>query len=435
VERFITLGISLGLGLLIGLQRERTERRFGGIRTFPLISLFGTFCGMLALDYGAWPIAAGVIAIFGTLAIANCLAARQEESEHGQTTEIAALLTFAIGAYLPLGERALAAVAAGLVVILLHLKEPMHTFVRKMGPKDMAGLMQFVVVSLIILPLVPNRAFGPLQVLNPFDIWRMVVLIIGLSLAGYIIYKFVGRTASAVLGGILGGSISSTATTVSYARRAKAAPAAHTLAVAVILVASAVSYFRVIVEVSLIAPSNLGALLPPLLAALIWVSAIAATAFLFLRGNGEEMPEPANPAELKSALVFGIIYALITLAVAAVKQHFGPTALYAVAIISGLTDMDAITLSLARMVESNRLEPSNAWRLVLAASLSNSVFKGIVVTFLGGWRLGVRLAPFFAAAFLGGLLLIWLWPNDWHWQGSSVGREAIEVVAPNNPRP
>ncbi len=173
------------------------------------------------------------------------------------------------------------------------------------------------------------------------------------------------------------------------------------------------SYCRVILEVSVIAPSKLGALLPPLLAACVWVSAIAATALMFLRGNGEEMPEPGNPAELKSALIFGIIYALVTLAVAAVKQYFGPSALYAVAVVSGLTDMDAITLSLARMVEGNQLEPANAWRLILAASLSNFVFKGVIAAFLGGWRFGLRLAPFFGAAFAGGLLVIWLWPKGW----------------------
>jgi uncharacterized membrane protein (DUF4010 family) len=406
------MGISLGIGLLIGLQRERTEGRFGGIRTFPLISLFGTFCGMLGEVHGAWPIAAGIVAIFGTLAIANWLSAQREESEHGQTTEIAALLTFAIGAYLPSGDRALALVAAGLIVILLHLKEPMHFFVRKMGPKDIAGIMQLVVISLIILPLVPNRPFGPLKVLNPFDIWRMVVLIVGLSLTGYIIYKLVGRTASTVLGGILGGLISSTATTVSYARRAKEDSKAYTLAVAVILIASAVSYFRVLLEVFLIAPSNLRALLPPLTTALVWTSAVAAVAFLFFRGGHEEMPEPANPAELKSALVFGILYALVTLAVAMVKQRFDPSALYIVAILSGLTDMDAITLSLSRMVEANQLDPQNAWRLILAASLSNFVFKGIAATFLGGWRFGLRLAPFFAMALLGGIAVILLWPHE-----------------------
>jgi uncharacterized membrane protein (DUF4010 family) len=125
------------------------------------------------------------------------------------------------------------------------------------------------------------------------------------------------------------------------------------------------------------------------------------------------MPEPANPAEFKSALVFGILYALVTLAVAAVKQHFDASALYVVAVISGLTDMDAITLSLSRMVESNHLEPGNAWRLILAASLSNFIFKGVAATFLGGWRFGLRLAPIFGVALFGGLLLIWLWPKGW----------------------
>ncbi len=413
MEPFITLGISLGLGLLIGLERERSEDRFGGIRTFPLISLFGTFCGMLGQRHGAWPIAAGMLAVFGTLVIANWLGAQREDREHGQTTEIAALLTFALGAYLPSGDRAVAVTSTGLIVILLHLKKPMHLFVRKMGPKDMAGLMQFVVISLVILPLLPNRSFGPFQVLNPFDIWRMVVLIVGLSLTGYIIYKMVGHTASVVLGGILGGLISSTATTISYARRARQTPAAFSLAVAVILIASAVSSLRVIIEVSVIATSSLRALLPPLIVALVWVSAIAAAAFLSFRGDQQEMPPPSNPAELKSAIVFGIIYSLVTLAVAAVKQYFNTSALYGVAIISGLTDMDAITLSLSRMVQGHLLDPDNAWRLILTASLSNFVFKGIAATFLGGWRFGLRLAPFFAAALLGGILLIGLWPKNW----------------------
>jgi uncharacterized membrane protein (DUF4010 family) len=414
VEPFITLAFSLGFGLLIGLQRQRIEVPFGGIRTFPLISLFGTFCGMLGDSYGEWIIAAGVLTVFGTLALSSWAASVREKNDQGQTTEIAALLTFAIGAYLPTGDRSLAAVATGMTVLLLHLKDPMHVFVRKMGEKDMAGIMQFIVISLIILPLLPNRTYGPFHVLNPFDIWRMVVFIVGLSLAGYVLYKLVGRTANILLGGILGGLISSTATTISYARRARETPAVHMLAVTVILIASAVSYLRVLVEVSVIAPSSLNHMLPPLGIALVWSTSVAAAAFLFFRGEDKgEAREPSNPAELKSALVFGGLYALVTFIVAAVQHYFQSEALYAVAIVSGLTDMDAITLSLSRMVETNHISSDQAWRLILVASLANFVFKGCAAAFLGGWKFGMRLAPFIVAAVLGGVFLVLLWPAKW----------------------
>jgi uncharacterized membrane protein (DUF4010 family) len=140
------------------------------------------------------------------------------------------------------------------------------------------------------------------------------------------------------------------------------------------------------------------------------MSAVAGAAFLLLRGDGQEMPPPSNPAELKSALIFGLIYAVVTLAIAATKQYLNTSALYGVALLSGLTDMDAITLSLSRMVQADQLEATDAWRLILAASLSNFVFKGGLACFLGGWRFGLRLAPFLGAALLGGLALIWLWP-------------------------
>lgn len=411
MELFVILGTALGLGLLTGLQRERTDGRFGGIRTFPLISLFGAFCGLLARTLGAAPVAVGLVAVFGTLALAKWLKDPEELGDHGQTTEMAALLTFAIGAYLPLGDRALAVTATGLLVILLHLKEPMHVFVRKMGPKDMTGLMQFVVVSMIILPLLPNRGFGPWQVLNPFDIWRMVVLIIGLSLTGYISYKFFGNAAGTLLGGVLGGLISSTATAISYSRRARAAPGAHRVAVAVILIASAVSILRFNVEVSVIAPNRVGTMLPPLLAMFAWAGLLAGAAFFLFRDQAEAMPEPGNPAEFKSALIFGLIYALITLVSAAVKDRFGANGLYGVAVVSGLTDMDAITLSLARMAEKNQIEPASAWRLILTAALANLGFKASVAAALGGWRFAARIAPFFGAVFAGGIVLILLWPR------------------------
>jgi uncharacterized membrane protein (DUF4010 family) len=411
MEIFVTLGISLGLGLLIGLQRERAEARVGGIRTFPLISLFGTFCALLAASHGWGILLAGFLVVFGVLAVSNVLKLRESpQPEPGQTTEVAALLTFALGAYLVGGDRSVAFVAAGVTVVLLHLKEPMHRFVGKMGGHDVSAVMQFVVITLIILPLLPNRAFGPYEVLNPFDIWRMVVLIVGLSLSGYVVYKIWGERAGTISGGVLGGLISSTATTVSYARRSREALETHRSTVFVIIVASAIAYGRVLIEIGAVAPRRAGEMIAPLTVLLGWMALVSVLFYPFRRSDGGKIPEPANPAELKSALVFGAIYAVVIFAIGAVKHHLGPTALYGVAIASGLTDMDAITLSTARFVEQERLDSGTGWRLILTASLANIVFKAGAAMFIGGVAFGRRLLLPFGLGLAGGLVILWLWP-------------------------
>ena len=411
MDTFVTLAISLGLGLLIGLQRERSEARLGGIRTFPLISLFGTVCGLLAAQF-AWPVlVAGFVVVFGVLALANVIKLRDPTlREAGQTTEVAALLTFALGVYLVEGDRSVAFVVAGVTVVLLHLKEPMHRFVDRMGEHDMSAIIQFVVISLIILPLLPDRTFGPYNVLNPFDIWRMVALIVGISLVGYVVYKIWGERVGTVSGGILGGLISSTATTVSYARRSREASGAHRTTLFVILIASAIAYGRVLIEISAVAPNRLAAMAPPLGAMLGWMTFLAFIFFPF-RKTESKIPDPENPAELKSALIFGAIYAVVIFAIGAAREHLGSSALYGVAIISGLTDMDAITLSTARLVEQDRIESGMGWRLILTASLANLAFKAVAGFVVGGWRFGLRLAIIFVVGMAGGLAIIFFWPR------------------------
>lgn len=411
MDIFVTLAISLALGLLVGLQRERSEAGLGGIRTFPLISLFGTLCGLLAIQF-AWPVlVAGFVVAFGVLAIANVIKLRQPvPPEPGQTTEVAALLTFALGAYLVQGDRSVAFVIAGVTVVLLHLKAPMHRFVDRMGEHDMAAIMQFVVISLIILPLLPNRTYGPFDVLNPFDIWRMVVLIVGISLVGYVVYKVWGERVGAISGGILGGIISSTATTVSYARRSKQTPGAWRPVLFVIMIASAIAYGRVLIEIVAVAPNRFGRMAPPLAVMLGWMTVLAFLLFPRARADAN-VPEPRNPAELKTALVFGAIYAAVILAIGAAREHLGPTALYGVAIISGLTDMDAITLSTARLVEQDRIAAANGWRLILTASLANLVFKAAAGFVIAGSHFGLRLAAIFGVGIAGGLAIILLWPS------------------------
>lgn len=413
VDPFLTLGISLGLGLLIGLQRERTENRLGGIRTFPLISLFGTFCGWLAARHGGWIVGVGLASALGIMLVSRFQRSRGEEAEPGQTTEVAALLTFALGAYLPGGSPSVAAVAAGVLIVLLHLKEPMHYFVEKMGRRDMTGLVQFVVITLIIFPLLPDSEYGPFAVLNPSDIWRMVVLIVGISLAGYVLYKTIGERAGTFLGGVLGGIISSTAATVSFARRTKCAPESAPMAAIAIGLASAMAYVRVAVELGVIARSHFPQMILPFTAMAVWSFGLAGATFWLSRQAGEDLPAPTNPADLKSALAFGAIYAVVLVAVAGVKQQFGSAALYGVAVISGLPNMDAITLSISRLVEAQRLEAGEGWRLILVASLSNLVFKAVVAGALGGRRLAERVGLLLGLILAGGLAVLWMWPEHW----------------------
>ncbi len=197
---------------------------------------------------------------------------------------------------------------------------------------------------------------------------------------------------------------------MSYARRTREAPDAARLAALVIMLASTVVYGRVLVEVAAVARGQLLRLAPPL-AAMLGVAALVSLAAWFLgRGNGAEVPEQGNPAELKSALAFGALYAIVLLAVAFARDRFGTAGLYTVAAISGLTDVDAITLSTSRLVEAGQVVPHDGWRAILLASFSNLVFKAGIVAFLGSRALLGRVALLFGATLVGGGLIFFLWP-------------------------
>lgn len=411
-EIFQTLAISLGLGLLVGLQRQHEQARLAGIRTFPLITLFGTLSGLLAQTYGGWIIAAGVIGVASMIVVGNVLKSKTPPFDAGMTTEAAALLMYLVGVYLVTGYGSVAVAVGGTVAVLLHLKRTLHRFVARIGEKDLRAVMQFVVISLVILPILPDEAYGPYDVLNPRNIWLMVVLIVGLGLLGYFLYKLLGRRAGTVLGGILGGLISSTATTVTYARRSKSLSGSTLLPALVIFIASTVSILRIIVEVAVVAPDSLPIVAPPL-GALLLVSVLLGSATYFFKGDEQDqMPEQDNPAQLKTALVFGAIYALVILATAAAKDYYGNSGLYIVATISGLTDVDAITLSTSRLMSTGQIELANGWRVILIAALSNLAFKAGLAGFLGNKSLFRKIALLFGALLITGLLILWLWPAD-----------------------
>ena len=406
---FQQLGIALGLGLLVGLQRESMSSPLAGVRTFPLVTIFGTVCCFLSQSLGGWVVAAGIIGLAALIFIGKLEEEKSGRPEPGLTTETALLLMFAVGAYLVVGHRGVAIAIGGGVAVLLHFKGQLHGMVAKLGENDLKAIMQLALLSLVILPVLPDKTYGPFAVLNPRNIWFMVVLIVGISLGGYIIYKFFGQRAGIVLGGMLGGIISSTATSISYAKRTATAPESAGMAAIVVMIASAVVFVRLQLEIATVAPSFLAFAAPPLT---IMLSLLAlASMILWLRNRREQssMPEQENPTELKSALVFGLVYAVVLFVVAAVKVRFGNQGLYVVAAISGLTDVDAITLSTARLVNEGRLNGTEGWRIIIIAAMSNLVFKAGIIAFWGHRQLLIRVTIYYGIVLVAGILLLMFW--------------------------
>lgn len=406
---FIQLAVSLLLGLLVGLQRERTGSSIAGIRTFPLITVFGTVCAWLASHWGGWIIAAGVVSLAAVLFVANLSRAQAGDIDSGLTTELAALVLFGVGACVFTGPMAAAILIGGAVAVLLHGKTPMHRFVAAMDDTDMKAIMQFAAVTLIVLPALPNKYYGPYGVLNPFQIWLVVILVSGMSLAGYLLFKMVGRTAGMWIGGILGGVVSGTATTVSYARRSRKSSGSAGAVSLVVMIASTVQYLRLIVLVAVVTGRDIFKIVLPLAAMFAACAVITAVAALLCRKQTLQILSPKNPAELKTALLFGALFAVVRFGTAVARAHFGDIGVDGVSALIGATDTDAVALSVPPLVHDNA---TVVWRAVLIATMANFVVKTAAMRILGSKELLLHMAPFSGAALLAAGAILWLWPGD-----------------------
>jgi uncharacterized membrane protein (DUF4010 family) len=408
-EIFLTLTISLGLGLLVGLQRERTEAEVTGIRTTTLITLFGTVAALLSVTFGGWVLGAAFIGLAAALAMGRATQIRLNESGPGITTEISMLVMFGVGAFLVPGPRE-AAVALGVVVaVLLYAKTQLHKLAHKLGDKDVRATLQFALITFVVLPVLPDKAYDPWGVLNPRHIWLMVVLVVGLGMGGYAAYKLFGRDKGILLAGLLGGAISSTATAISVARRARESRTAFNACTLIIVLSTSMMFVRVLTEMAVIAPGFLRELAPPLL--IVWATLIIGSGVLWVQvRNGDSVtPDPENPTELRAAFIFGALYAAILVFTAVARAEYGDQGTYIVASIAGLVNMDAISISTAQLVRANDLPAATGWRAILIAAVASFVFKTAVVTIIGGARLGLRLLLVFAASTLvaGALILFW----------------------------
>jgi uncharacterized membrane protein (DUF4010 family) len=400
----LTFAVSAGIGLLVGLERERKPSAKAGVRTFTLIALLGTLAALLdEATASAWVMAAGAVCVTGTLVAAYLNDRTAVHDDSGTTTVVAALVVFFLGAINFHGYR-LPAVALGVAVtVLLYFKAELEGFSHKLTARDVRSMLQFAVLTAVILPLLPDRAFGPYGVLNPYQIWLMVVLVAAVSLSGYVAWRLTLGRHGLLLTGVLGGLVSSTATTIGYARQVAAGSQTAAAAAMVILLANATKLVRVLFLIGAVVPAVLPAalvvivpaLLPALLGvALRWKEAGGAPAT-----EGEEAFQ--NPTQLTTALGFGALYGAILLFSAWANEVLGTGGVLALAVASGLTDVDAITLSSMQMFSQQALGRETALMAVALAIASNLVFKAVTVSVIGGRRLRSPVVRSFAAVLLG----------------------------------
>lgn len=390
--------LSLALGLLIGLERERNPRAKAGLRTFALTALLGTLCAMLSEQVGSpWLLVVGFAAV-GAIIVTAYLGESPPAAEPGTTTEAALLVSYILGALVWEGERELAITLAIITTVLLYFKPEMQGIARQLTRRDLVSMLQFAVLSFVILPILPDRDFGPYHAFNPHQTWLMVVLISGISLAGYVALRLFGQRYGTLLLGLLGGLVSSTATTLVYARHGRSHDELLPLAATVIALANLVVLIRLAVLAAAVAPAILPTLLPVLASALVLGLAVTGLQWHRTVAPGElPLPETANPTELRTALGFGLLYALILFVASFVAARGDATSLYGVAAVAGITDVDAITLSSLRLFNLGSLGAPEGVRVILVAFLSNLLVKLGLAFAVGGRRLGFRcLAPLLA---------------------------------------
>lgn len=407
-ETLTRLGLALAIGFLIGVERgwrEREEKegeRTAGLRTFALIGLFGGVWGLLAREIGALPLG---LAFLAFAAAATLFRWRETEREGtaGMTTLVAMFLAFSLGALALLGDMTAAAAAGVATAALLAAKEWLHAWLRVLTFAELRAALILLAMTFVALPVLPDRGFGPYQTLNPYQLWLMTIVIAGVSFVGYVATKLAGERTGALIAGTAGGLVSSTAATLDFARRTRAAPQLARSHLAGALAASTVMFLRIAVVVLLFGPALLPAVAPALGAAAVVSGAVALA--LGLGGGGERDDGGSaavvqNPFELRVVIGFAALLAAILLVTRIVTAEFGGAGNIVVAAIAGLADVDAITLSMTRLASSP--DAGVAAIAILVAAATNSLAKSVMAITVGGRRFGLGYAAATAAALAAG---------------------------------
>ena len=410
LENFKLLGITLAIGLLIGLERgwryrDRGEgMRVAGLRTYGMISLLGGLSGMLAQQVDAFLMGFVFLGLTSVLLVAYSKSVDKFE-DFSITSVIASLITFTLGALTVFGHITLASAGAVVITSLLGFKPLLHGWLKKLEQEELYATLKLLLISVVMLPILPNQGYGPWAAFNPYHIWWMVVLITGISYLGYFAIRIVGNQHGPVLTGALGGLVSSTAVTLNLSKLSTQQPNMENVLAAGILTACATMFARTLLVTWVMNPALSRLLLPALLVMTIFTYFVAFLLWRYKPGFGV-IDEIAleNPFQLGMAIKFGAFLVLIMLLSKLLKIYFGDIGTYFLAAASGLADVDPITLSMSQMSKEG-LDVSVATRAIFIAVSVNSGIKGIFSWVIGGRALALRVGSTLVGAVVAGLLV------------------------------
>lgn len=405
--------IAIFLGALIGLERERRfeakERAsFAGLRTFAIVCLSGAVCGYLSETIGPWIVVAGLV-IVGALSIASFLSImRSCEGNIGTTTELAFICTFLIGVLILIGGRTLGVAVGVTLTVLLSIKTEVRKLSTSISREDMYATLKFGIISLVILPFLPRETFDPYDVLSPYNIWLMVVLVSAISFSGYVATKIFGGQRGLGLTALLGGMWSSTASTMTFSNRCRQSPENFDSYALAVLLACSTMFPRQLIEVYVAGPKMIVPVLLPL--GVMGAVGLGISAIWYYRKTHarETEIEMDNPFSLRPALKFAVLYAVVLFISKAASMHYGASGVYVTALLSGLVDVNAITLSAANLVAQDKMAMDVGVKAVVIAAAANTVVKAGITWMFGSTQMFKRVAPWFILILLLGAGAVYL---------------------------
>lgn len=409
IQHLIGLTISIGIGFLIGMERQFSkeavehQEQFAGIRTFTMVAMFGFISALLSTLLGEWVFGLTLACVFAFV-IVSYFQLSKKPSNRGATSEFALLITFTLGALVFYDMILFALIIMVVMLFLLAFKPTLHLFVEKLERKELLAIILFVVMSALVIPFLPNDNFGPYKLWNLKEIWQMVLLVSGTSLVGYMIAKFMGQKGT-ILAGLIGGFVSSTSVSLAFSRKSKDANSkASSFFYAVgIIGACTIMFPRILFEVYVVNYELANKLWLPIL--LITLAGFASAFLIYKLKDGNHSSNEIvlkNPLEFQTALKFAILFAAVQWLVKYASIHFGESGIYFAGAISGITDVDAITLSMAKMAKSGGND-NLAIQTIIIAALSNTLVKFLIVIILGGAELRKSAFWGFLAIFISGI--------------------------------